>query len=507
MDIEEILASDMPITNELLEINNISLTYIKDNFRELSLINRKRFLEVLNIFEQKKRSINAVDFRLKFMIMSTLVHLQEYEGAYEYALVLFEKEPKYKKDYAVYLLLLSDILGKDRNPKIANFNIFVNRFDVRYRNTTLQNSIRDSILKREYIYAKSLCSKLYAGGVEIEESEDVIKTLISEVVKKINEETKNAIADLDYATIEAFLELKKNNEKNAEDFEKMYTILCDILDGLPLNKTELPNHYDIHDVIEARDIDKIFTVIPNEVILSFAKKIKEEMQRNIENDYKGELSLYLDSVIESVYNYVENYDFESASNMIWTYLETIKKDHWIFYFLNRLDELKNKIDSLNDEKITSSLAKIFDELIAVSGSKTEKTDHYLMEKYMGEIKLNDTKLEEDNEFDYEYNYQIPNIESIIDSIHNGSISYEEYAKKEYYSEDDLFALVIMARENYRRMNYDLGDILLNIVKTLVQENEVDSNELNLFISAIEQNKSKIKKDTPFINQVKMLIQK
>lgn len=507
MNIEEILTGDMPITNELLEENNISLMNIKDNFKELSLIDRKRILEVLNIFEEKKRSIKAVDFRLKFMIMSTLIHLHEYESAYEYALFLFEKEPKYKKDYAVYLLLLSDIIGKDRNPSVANFNIFVNRFDERFRNTTLQNSIRDSILKREYIYAKSLCAKLYAGGVEIEESSDIIKTLISEVVKKINEETKKAIQDLDYTTIEAYLDLKKNNAKNAEDFEKMYTILCDIVDGLPLNTKELPNHFDVHDIIEARDIDKLFTVVPNEVILSFAKKIKEEMQRNIENDYKGELSLYFDNIIESVYNHIENRDFESASNIVWSYLETIKKDHWVFYFLNRLDELEKQIDSLNDEEITSSLAKIFDELIAVSGSKTEKTDHYLMEKYMGEIKTNDIELEEDNEFDYEYNYQIPNIESIIDSIHNGSISYEEYAKKECYSENDLFALVIMARENYRRMNYDLGDILLNIVKTLVQENEVKSNELNLFISAIEQNKSKIKKDIPFINQVKMLIQK
>lgn len=504
MTLEEILANDVPINNEILEKNKITLAYIKENCRELSLINREKFLEVLKIFEEKKCKNNTVDFQLKFIIMSTLIYLNEFKSAYEYADFLFKNDSKNRKDYVVYLLILSDILSFDQNPNLLKQNIYVSRFDENYQDIALQNQIREAIEKREYIYARSLCQHLYKRG-SIDPSSAVIRVLINAAVRNINENVKEAIKVLDYRTIEAFLDLKKSNIKNAEDFEKLYAMLCNVLDGIPLNVKVLPSQYDIHDIIEAQDIDKIASTNHHEVISSFIEKIKEERQRNIENDYKGELSFYLDGVIEDIYNNIINGDIESASDLIWSYLEAIKKDHWIFYFLNRLDELDNKKDTLTDEYITSSLAKIFDEVIAVAITKTEKSDNCLIEKYMGETKENTGQDKEDN-FDFEYNYQIPYIESVIESIHNGTISYENYAKKEFFSEDDLFTIVIMARENYRYRNYKLGDLLISIVRNLIYGKE-KYPELISFINAVEKNKGKINAETPFIKEVKTLIQK
>ena len=127
MTLEEILANDVPINNEILEKNKITLAYIKENCRELSLINREKFLEVLKIFEEKKCKNNTVDFQLKFIIMSTLIYLNEFKSAYEYADFLFKNDSKNRKDYVVYLLILSDILSFDQNPNLLKQNIYVSR--------------------------------------------------------------------------------------------------------------------------------------------------------------------------------------------------------------------------------------------------------------------------------------------------------------------------------------------------------------------------------------------
>lgn len=72
MTLEEILANDVPINNEILEKNKITLAYIKENCRELSLINREKFLEVLKIFEEKSVKIIRLTFNLSLSLCQHL---------------------------------------------------------------------------------------------------------------------------------------------------------------------------------------------------------------------------------------------------------------------------------------------------------------------------------------------------------------------------------------------------------------------------------------------------
>ena len=109
--------------------------------------------------------------------------------------------------------------------------------------------------------------------------------------------------------------------------------------------------------------------------------------------------------------------------------------------------------------------------------------------------------------DIDYNYGIEGISEIISSINDKTIDYEKYANKDYYSEDDLFTLAIIARENYRLSNKEIGNTIIKILKSLIKENEIDSKELKLFIEAIELNKDTLKgrKAIAFKDEVKKLI--
>ena len=271
-----------------------------------------------------------------------------------------------------------------------------------------------------------------------------------------------------------------------------------------LEPSELPKMYNIYDAVKANDLETVGKIANEEVTSLLAKKIIDTNQANIEGDYSGKLRRNLDNLLEDLYSFICNRDFKSIEDLIVNYLESINRDFWIFYILNIFDELKGEIDTLDEENLTLRIADIFDLLVEISRKLTKDGENILIKKYMASTK-NTSQFYETGDIDY--NYGIEGISEIISSINDKTIDYEKYADKDYYSEDDLFTLAIIARENYRLSNKEIGNTIIKILKSLIEENEIDSKELKQFIEAIELNKDTLKgrKSIAFKDEVKKLI--
>lgn len=502
MTLEEILQSDMLISFELLKENGITLEYIKQNYNVVDNINPKRMIEILKVYESiyKSKKLKP-DNNLVFMLFFEFVKTCDFESAYQYVKYLYANEPHYECDYGTYLILLQELV---ENPeRIYIDNIFVDRFDMRFGNTKHQNSIREAIKKRDFDKADKIFKGLYARPLNT--SEIIISILLKSIIRKRKETAINCIEEDDYVGFKQYLDSKTNKEGVSLVQDYLYYLWCDVIEGYDLlEPSELPKMYNIYDAVKANDLETVGKIANEEVTSLLAKKIIDTNQANIEGDYSGKLRRNLDNLLEDLYSFICNRDFKSIEDLIVNYLESINRDFWIFYILNIFDELKGEIDTLDEENLTLRIADIFDLLVEISRKLTKDGENILIKKYMASTK-NTSQFYETGDIDY--NYGIEGISEIISSINDKTIDYEKYANKDYYSEDDLFTLAIIARENYRLSNKEIGNTIIKILKSLIKENEIDSKELKLFIEAIELNKDTLKgrKAIAFKDEVKKLI--
>lgn len=498
MTLEEILLSDAKITKSLLEENSITL---EDVFTvNKTEIDAKRYLDVLYIMKDKKDN----DY-LRFLIMFYNIRLNNFEEAYKYAKYLHTNAKKYVNDAALYVLLLEEILGL-HTTKIKFADIMVDRNDYRFYNPNYQNEIRANIFDGYYEKAQIQFRKLFSHSLNWAES--TIYLLLKALNKKEKNKVVDAIENLDLNYIYNNLSGQDLNNPKYEDRSFLADMLNDVVYGLPLEDPEaLPKAYTVHDAIRAKDLDKVAKIVSNEeIITSFVRKIKEVDEENKINDYKGILRSYLCDTLEDIYACIEDKRFDQAEDIIWAYLEAFKKDEWIFYILNRLIELESSYDSLTEEEILSRISEIFELIIEVTKTMSAKTENMLIEKYMApkEVVHPYSKI---NDIDIEYNYNIEGIEDIIEGVKNNTIDYSFYATKSSYKEEDLFVLAIMARENYRNGNFQIGDTLIKIVEELLTNKGKEVSELRFFVKAIKKNKDLLvaKKRVPFSEEVKMLL--
>lgn len=502
MTLEEILQSDILISFELLKENGITLEYIKQNYNVVDNINPKRMIEILKVYESiyKSKKLKP-DNNLVFMLFFEFVKTCDFESAYQYVKYLYANEPHYECDYGTYLILLQELV---ENPERINIdNVFVDRYDRRFENIKHQNSIREAIKKRDFDKADKIFKGLYARLLNT--SEIIISILLKSIIRKRKETAINCIKEDDCLGFKQYLDSKKSKEGVSLIQNHLYYLWCDVTEGYDLlEPSKLPKMYNIYDAMEANDLETVGKIANEEVTSLLAKKIIDTNQANIEGDYSGKLRRHLDYLLEDLYNFICNRDFDSIEGLIANYLESINRDCWIFCILNLFDELKEEIDTLDEENLTLRIANIFDLLIEISKKISNDRENVLIKKHMDTTKKVSQFYETG---DIDYNYGIEGISEIISSIDDKTIDYEKYANKDYYSEDDLFTLAIIARENYRLSNKEIGNTIIKILKSLIKENEIDSKELKLFIEAIELNKDTLKgrKAIAFKDEVKKLI--
>ena len=502
MTLEEILQSDILISFELLKENGITLEYIKQNYNVVDNINSKRMIEILKVYEGIcKRKKLKPDNKLVFMLFFEFVKTRDFESAYRYIKYLYANESHYECDYGTYLILLQELV---ENPERINIdNVFVDRYDRRFENIKHQNSIREAIKKRDFDKADKIFKGLYARPLNT--SEIIISILLKSIIRKRKETAINCIKEDDCLGFKQYLDSKKSKEGVSLIQDHLYYLWCDVTEGYDLlEPSKLPKMYNIYDAMEANDLETVGKIANEEVTSLLAKKIIDTNQANIEGDYSGKLRRHLDYLLEDLYNSICNRDFDSIEGLIANYLESINRDCWIFCILNLFDELKEEIDTLDEENLTLRIANIFDLLIEISKKISNDRENVLIKKHMDTTKKVSQFYETG---DIDYNYGIEGISEIISSIDDKTIDYEKYANKDYYSEDDLFTLAIIARENYRLSNKEIGNTIIKILKSLIKENEIDSKELKLFIEAIELNKDTLKgrKAIAFKDEVKKLI--
>ncbi len=498
MTLEEIVSSDIEITEELLNENGVTLDEVL-NCTYYNEINLERFLSILMIFDKKSEKNY-----LKFLIMFYNIKLNNIDVAYKYALKLYSSKGKYEKDLSLYITLLEELRGvKQYSFKLKD--ILLDRRDERFSNINYQNYLRTLIYNKEYDKALKGFRKLFNRALNPAES--ITYYLLKAIKNQKRDYLLYCIENGNIEEIRKTLNTFDQNSGTTKNQIAMCDLLNDVLYGLPLEKPkELPKCYDIYDLVEARDLDKIIKFNNDSIITAMAKKIKKTEEESIVYDYKGDLSGYLYDTLESIYNCIQNKDFSSADEVIWEYLETIKKDSWIFYILNILNDFESSYEEMNEEKRVLKLAEIFDLLVLVSRPMTEEMENALIEKYMAP-KKEVHPYSRVHKMDIEYNYNIEGISDIIESIKNNTINYAEYANMEQYTEEDVFKIAIMARENYRLGNTSLGDLLIQIADNLSKQYAKKSSELSFFIKAIRENKDTLKgkKVVSLSEEVKMLL--
>lgn len=501
MTLEEILSSNVEIDFKLLDDNNITLNDVIDN-GNLSEINPERYLSVLKSYTYVSNKIY-----LRFLIMYYSIKLEKYEDAYIYADYLYKNDDKYRQDMALYLIMLEEILGKSPKYNISISNVLVPNYDSRYFNTTFHNNIRKQIYNKEYEQAFKAIKKSFIGKASI--SESTIYRLLKAIKNKRTFDILEALENKDFEKLDNYFYGLKDETSTNKNKLALYEIWKDVVYGYPLGEPkEMPKSFVLTDAIEARDIDKVIKSANEPILSSLAQKIKEEENYKIVSDYEGNLSEYLYNTLESIYCAIQESDFESAQDIAWDYFETIGKDTWLFYIENMIFDLSKTYESKNDLEKQNSLASIFDAIVLASRSMTEEIESKLIEKLMP-LKEEIHPYSKVNDIDIEYNYNIEGIDDIIEAIKNKTIDYTPYARKYFYTEDDIFKIAIMARENYRLGNKELGNTLLQIASNLTKESKLKSSELKYFIKAIEMNKDILngKERVPFNEEVKMLLAK
>lgn len=499
MTLTEIISSDAEITESLLKENNITSHEVLSN-TDLSLVNVERYVDCLHAIDKSHNNF------IKFLIMFYSIRLGRLEIAYEYAEYLYKNEYRFKNDSALYILMLEDLLGIKKN-RITIKDVLLDRYDDRFIDVNFENKIRTDIFNHKYESARNKYKRLFRTSKSLAYSEAAIYSLLKAAKQKDFEKINELIDACDISSLVKYFKTMDLDGKTYNNYMDLCGVLSDVLYGLPLNTTDLPKTYDIYDLIASRDIEKIIKSNNNPILVALAKKIKSTIDKNIVYDYKGELSEYFYDTLEKLYESLINKDIDSAIRIICEYLDSINKDNWCIYIANLIEALESDFEHLSEEEFTLRVAEIYDMLVLVSRGLSEETENRLADKYMKEETVH--PYSKANKLDIEYNYNIDGIEDIIKNVHDGTINYGVYADMTSYSEEDVFKVVIMARENYRIGNFKIGDILISIASDLVSRNFESASELRAFIKAIKNNKDILRdrKAIPFSEEVHKLLMK
>lgn len=499
MSLEEILTSEVEITYELLKGNKITLSQIKKDYYVICKINNERILTILLIFEEK----NAFDNCLKFLIMLTYVRLRNFEKAYEYVYYLYKHEKKYQSDYRIYLILLNTLMGNEEIP-FRLTDVLVSYSDKRFDSPSFQNKLRTAIFYHDYDKANKIFIKLYKRPLNIPE---IINILLKEIKRKTKSFLLESIENNNIQALKEYLdsincELDTNKNKLT-----LFNILCDELDGITLKEPkEMPKENTLSDAVKARDLDAAVKCGNDDIINAFVRKIKELDQENIEFNYRGILSPYFYTTIESIYACIMNHEFAAARIEIENYLNATDNEVFEHYINGLLESLESDIDTLLEDDLTLRIASIYDTLIRITLTRTKRDEEALLNKCTGE-QLNIKPYSKVHTMDVEYNYEFDDIDELTQSVIDGDIDYMSYYTKEDITVDDLLRLCIIAREFYRIGSLDTGDNILTSTTQLMKKHKIKSSEVLFFSKAIYNQREKlVGRVTPsFIEEVKTLI--
>lgn len=260
--------------------------------------------------------------KLAFKIFVWYISQSDYEVARDWLLKLRYTQ-NYKNDFYTYALLMNNIveLPEDLFSELDNLEIAdlrINSKDFRFDDRDLNNRIRDSILRQNYIAAYGLVNRLIKRG-NSEPQEYVIYRLLKEIARR----EKKMITEERYNDLYDYLNSKKHLSSNEELAMYLLRDIYDLLDGVIIESNK--KHSDILcDAIYKADYEKALGLCGNDIVLeALLKKAKKLNQINRVNHFKGDLGCYFYDTCDNIDYHLNLENYDAVKDKIKEYLKTI----------------------------------------------------------------------------------------------------------------------------------------------------------------------------------------
>lgn len=479
MTLNEIIKSDVKINKGLLQVNRINVMSLDEELDLSEKTYLERLLSILLIMEESHQNSTEVVFR----ILLTYFSLDNYEEMLVYAKKVYARGI-FKNDILLILHLLEHILDREiEEVKDLRVEDILNSYNV-YGRDIVNNQARRQIFANEFESARTILGKSNRLN-QWEIKSHVIVKLLRKLCDLNHERVCTYIEELDFDALERYFNSFSHYRKIDYLQADLLTILNNVAYGYIIERKEDERKpLDIYDALITNDFEYIKRASNNNIIIySFVDKILKLNQENKEILLSGNITNYLDSILEKTYECFLNNDIETLVKIIGSYLQNIGKSEFLDLIFLLISKVEKQV-SLMPEEIDTIITDLMEILVEVSKPLDKKGLFFLKKKIQALLGYSEVHHPYSKKYklDLNYNYGIRNIDFLFKRLQSGELSLGDefsYADTEEY----LYTLALLARECYRAGCIKQGDELIKTIKGSIA-NKKDFKELFTFVELI-----------------------
>ncbi|MCH5166640.1 MAG: hypothetical protein J1F35_01985 [Erysipelotrichales bacterium] len=506
MTLEEIIKSDIELTEDLIKKNNITSSSLNENVSIETDEERKRKLDVLFILE----NLYPYDYDVKFNILYSYACLGEYETMLEYAKNI-RNTGHFKADASLIILIIETILGK--SPGEAE-EIGLNEILVKpsqYNGLTFPANIRKLIYYKHFNEARAAFGA-YSGNKEVCIQGVAIMKVLTNLCKKIRNQVLEDIDNLNILGLDDYYKTIKEPKRIDNLQMELVDVLNAVASGLPMPKKVGESKPDnIYDAMKKNDFAHISLNCgkTNSVITQkLADKIIEVNQKNIESSFSTNDNSYLNYILEVTYNCFDNGDIETLLKTMRKYLIDIDRLEWEDLLRTLILKTQKETSTLIGEEYEERLANVTEFIISLSKPLTKKGTLYLEKEIKNDFGDNEKvhPYSDIYKLDIDYNYGIDNVKELLNKFLADDTTFVDDLNQFSY-EDSLYATALVARECYRTGRFNEGDDFIAMVKEHIKLNVKEFQELSKLIRLITDYKESLyyQEHESFTETIKRLV--
>lgn len=360
------------------EDNNYTLTSssIKELYNYHGILQKRGLTERAIECIEACYELEPTNREISFGLIRMCIRIKKYNKVFE----IFEslddtQDPELQKDNNLYLYLLSIICNypqkyRKRVLNLKYSDIAINEDSTRYQDIDSQNKIRIHLIHGRYsLVIKKYNDKISKIFPNVEE-----RAFFQEILKKIKEteEVKyfslvNFAEDKKYKEIVDYIENKRKVKKVSMFDAFVYYIAKKIIvinNSKKIPQVKVTNSSNLKEVLQGDNYPLLLTLIKNSELfntkekniltilitdiiklINTIKKERLEKKEQREKDINDIITLFFQNKTEE------------ATNLLKSYLSSIKKEEYIFLILNLI-----KISSLNGNKDFSTITSLLNNL-------------------------------------------------------------------------------------------------------------------------------------------------
>ena len=489
MSVKALVQSNIELSKDILSSNNIDLdALLEDGYLPRSEY-LPRYKQMLLLLEEDNKNREE----MQFLLINALIMEGNYDLALE-CLNNLNSSISSKKMQVIYYLM-SKILGKNVKSQTTynnQTNLDRNHKDIMY-----------SIYEDNYKKAKAKYGRLYDNG-SLSADDILISSLLNVLIDRENQVILDYIENLDIEALEKYFNTKYSSDI-IELQKSLLEVLKRTLSGVCLPEPkELPKQYMIYDVFNCHQYELMAKISTNAIVRKFSETILLVNERNREIYYNSGVCEYIDSILFDVYNYLVPRKYSDLLDYLYQLLDSFNLGQFKGIFNVLVFNVRRGLRRKED--FDTLIAPIMELIVDLLKPHDKKGLYYLKDHFELKLKMK-VKPTDTLPFDLFYNYNIPNIDDLIERFLKDKDKYISLVDTNCTRENRPFAIIIFARECYNRGDLTKGDELLSYAYSTYTHRFQTDIELRRFANIIKSHRESliVEKRSDLATDVKQLI--